>query len=260
MTGGADEMLRSGDLDGARRALVEAVRTNPGDARTRMFLFSLLAVAQEWDKAQTQLSTLAQLSPEAQMLSVVYGQAIAAERERSAVFAGTTPARQHVGSAWMDGVIQAIRLDACGDARKAAEARDAALGAAPDTPGALDGVAFDWIADGDGRFGPSFEAIVGGQYGLQPFDQVERITSEGPKDLRDLVWYPVQIAFKQGNSIAALLPARYPGIADDPAERLARATGWIQSDHGPRGTGQHLWALSGGDDRELLSVRSLVFA
>ena len=259
MTGGADEMLRSGDLDGARRALVEAVRTNPGDARTRMFLFSLLALTEEWDKAQTQLSALAQLSPEAQMLSVVYGQAIAAERERMAVFAGTAHARQHVGSDWMAGMIEAIRLEAGGGGDDVTAVREAALDGAPDTPGMLDGVAFDWIANGDGRFGPSFEAIIGGQYGLQPFDQVERITSEGPKDLRDLVWYPVQIAFKQGGSIAALLPVRYPGVAADPGERLARATGWSQSDGGPRGSGQQLWALSGGEDRGLLSVRSLVF-
>lgn len=255
----ADELFRSGDLDGARSALVEAVRREPGDAGVRIFLFSLLAVMSEWDKAVKQLSTLAQLSPEAQMLSVVYGQAIEAEREREAVFAGTAPMCQHVASAWAEPLIQAFSLPAT-DAAAASSLREQAFDAAPDTPGELDGVAFDWIADGDARFGPSFEAIIGGRYGLQAFDQVERITSEGPRDVRDLVWYPVQIAFRSGQSVAALLPARYPGLATDPAERLARATGWNAAPGGERGSGQHLWSLSGGEDQGLLSVRTLVFA
>ena len=100
----ADTLLRSGDLDGARRVLVEAARREPGDAPTRLFLFQLLALAGEWDKARAQLGTLAQLSPEAQMLSVVYGQAIEAEREREAVFAGDARAAIHGDAPWAQGI------------------------------------------------------------------------------------------------------------------------------------------------------------
>ena len=260
MAGGeADDRLRQGDLDGARRALVESVRRDPGDARTRLFLFSLLALCGEWDKAFTQLKTVAQLSPEAQMLSVVYGQAIDAERERAAVFAGTRSARLHVASEWAMPLIEAVQAFGQGDLDRAQDRRDAAFDAAPDTPGELDGVAFDWIADADGRFGPCFEAIIGGRYGLQTFDMVEKITTEGAADLRDLVWYPVQIAFRGGQSVAALLPTRYPGESSDPAERLARATHWLDQPWGQQGAGQHLWTLSGGEDRGLLSLRSLTF-
>ncbi|MGI4732242.1 MAG: type VI secretion system accessory protein TagJ [Janthinobacterium lividum] len=255
----ADNLLRAGDLDGARRALVEAVRRTPGDVPTRMFLFSLLAIAGEWDKARIQLTTLAQLSPEAQMLSVAYGQAIDAERERAAVFAGEAAPTLHVASDWALGLAEAVAHEAAGRADVADETRSTALDAAPDTPGDLDGEAFDWIADADRRFGPTFEAIVGGRYGWQPFDQIRSITSDGPRDLRDLVWYPVEIAFRDGRTTAALLPARYPGIPADPAERLARATGWSDGPMGQVGSGQRLWSLSTGEDRGLLSVRSLVF-
>jgi protein involved in temperature-dependent protein secretion len=255
----ADELLRSGDLDGARAALVEAVRSAPGDVPTRMFLFSLLAIGGEWDKARSQLSTLATLSPEAQMLSVVYGQAIEAEREREAVWAGTASARQHVASHWAEALLTSISHLGRDEHDAVAAARDAAFDAAPDMPGTLDGQTFDWIADADTRFGPSFEAIIGGKYGLQAFDQVASITSEGPRDLRDLVWYPVQIAFRGGQSVAALLPVRYPGIAEDPAERLARATSWRDCGSGEQGSGQHIWMTSNGDDCELLAVRHLQF-
>lgn len=257
----ADQLLRAGDLDGARRALVEVVRAKPSDEGARMFLFQLLAVAGEWDKAVNQLNLLAQLSPEAQMLSVAYGQAIEAERERASVFAGRTRLKQLATHDWAEPLADAIEHYAHGRTAEGDAARYAAFEAAPDSPGTLDGVAFDWIADADSRFGPSFEAIVGGRYGLVPFDTVASIKSEGPKDLRDTVWYPVQLAFKAGQSVAALLPSRYPGseTADDVNERLGRATGWHDTDWGQAGSGQHLWALSTGDERDLLSVRSLVF-
>ena len=258
----ADLLLRSGDLDGARAALVEAVRTQPSDERARMFLFQLLAVSGEWDKARRQLAALAQLSGEAQMLSVAYGQAIDAEVERAAVFAGTARGRQHVSSPWAEGVLDALEHFAAGRIAQGDAARDAAFDAAPETPGDADGDAFDWVADADARFGPTFEAIIGGRYGLQPFDQVERIEAEGVRDLRDTVWYPVQIFFRSGQSVAAFLPARYPGseTSGDPAERLGRATNWLDLPWGETGVGQHLWSLSTGEDRDLLSVRRLTFA
>lgn len=261
MADDADQLLRAGDLDGARRALVEVVRAKPADEQARMFLFQLLCIAGEWDKAHNQLNLLAQLSPEAQMLSVAYGQAIAAERERAQVFAGAARLKLLVASEWAEGLADAIEHRASGRVAEGDAARDRAFEDAPDTPGSLDGLRFDWIADADSRFGPAFEAIIGGRYGLVAFDTVAGISSEGPKDLRDTVWYPVQLAFRSGQSVAALLPARYPGseTADDATERLGRATGWRDTAWGQVGSGQHLWALSTGGDRDLLSVRRLVF-
>lgn len=226
-----------------------------------MFLFQLLAVAGEWDKAKRQLAALAQLSAEAQMLSVAYGQAIDAEVERAAVFAGIARGRQHVASSWAEGVLDALEHFAAGRIAEGEAARDAAFDAAPETPGSADGDAFDWIADADARFGPTFEAIIGGRYGLQPFDQVERIEGEGVRDLRDIIWYPVQIFFRSRQSVAAFLPARYPGseASGNSAERLARATNWLDLPWGETGVGQHLWSLSTGEDRGLLSIRRLTF-
>jgi type VI secretion system protein ImpE len=257
----ADQLLRAGDLDGARRALVEVVRAKPSDEGARMFLFQLLSVAGEWDKAVTQLNLLAQLSPEAQMLSVAYGQAVQAERVRADVFAGKQRLALLVASDWAEGLCEAIEHYALGRTGEGDAARDLAFEAAPDAPGTLDGEEFEWIADADARFGPAFEAIIGGRYGLVAFDAVASIKSDGPKDLRDTVWYPVQLAFKSGQSVAALLPTRYPGseASTDINERLGRATGWRDTPAGQAGSGQHLWALSTGEDRDLMSVRTLVF-
>ena len=226
-----------------------------------MFLFQLLCVAGEWEKARNQLNMLAKLSPEAQMLSVAYGQAIDAETVRARIFSGDDKAALLVSSGWAEDLVQAMQHFARGETEQGEELRARAFDAAPDTPGSFNGTAFDWISDADTRFGPSFEAIISGRYGIIPFDVVERIESAGAKDLRDVVWFPVEIAFRAGQSVAAMLPARYPGshASEEVNERLARATGWIDQPWGQAGSGQHLWMLSNDEEHELLSLRTLVF-
>ena len=258
----ADALLRAGDLAGARAALVGIVRSQPADEQARMFLFQLLALAGEWDKARTQLQALAQLSPEAQMLAVAYGQAIDAEAVRAKVFAGEARADVLVDSdGWAAGLAEAIQLLAQGKTEDGLAARDAAFDSVPEAAGTFNDTAFEWIANCDSRFGPAFEAIVAGRYGLIPFDTVQTIKSEGPVDLRDLVWYPVEIALKSGQSTAALLPARYPGTetSTENAEQLARATSWEEAPWGESGRGQHLLTLDGEEDQGLLALRTLAF-
>lgn len=258
----ADDRLRVGDLDGARAALAEIVRAKPADPEARMFLFQLLCVAEDWDRARTHLDVLARLSPEAAMLQAAYGAAIEGERLRAEVFAGRAalPVLTR-DSAWANEMAEAIGHFAAGRPAEGEAARERALDAAPDTPGTLDGVAFEWIADADSLFGPTFEVIIAGQYGLMPFDAVESITSEGPRDLRDLVWYPVQLALKTGQSVAAMMPTRYPGTGQnsDNTLKLARGTEWRDAGSGETGVGQHLLMLSGGEERNLLDLRKLSF-
>lgn len=259
----ADRLLASGDLGGTRSALVQSVRENPGDAGARMFLFQILLLTGEWDKAEVQLRALAQLSADAQMLGVVYGQAIAAEKTRAEAFAGKAPFGALVGgSAWLAGLCTALETAARGDAAQAQTMRDAAFDAAEEMPGLWNGTAFARISDSDPRFGPAFEAIVAGRWGLIGFDEVSAIRSEGPRDLRDLVWLPVEMTFRDGRSAAALLPARYPGTqaADDDAARLARSTSWRDGALGSEGIGQRLWFLDDGDEFGLLSLKTLAMS
>lgn len=257
----ADSLLRDGDLGGARAELVDMVRKTPGNVEARMFLFQLLALTGEWAKARAQLTALAQLSPEAQMFSVAYGQAIDAELARADAFAGAAPVSLLVKSQpWTEDLVTALTHEIAGRFDEADNLRGKAYDAAPDMPGTVDGVDFDWIADADHRFGPALEAIIAGKWGLLPLDAVDKITCEGPKDLRDLMWLPVQIAFRSGSSVAGFLPARYPGTesSGDNAAILGRITSEAETPLGSVLTGQRLLALSTGDDRGLLALRSLV--
>ncbi len=227
-----------------------------------MFLFQLLALMGEWDKADMQLRTLASLSPGARMLADAYGAAIAAERLRASAFAGQQDFPVLLrGGDWIDPLAHSLRLRAVGEIAAADAARIAAFDAVPDMPGTADDVRFEWIADADSRFGPALEAIIQGQWGLIGLDAVEAIESAGARDLRDLVWYPVKIRPRSGGTIAAMLPVRYPGseISPDRSETLARVTNWRDQGSGACGSGQRLLALSSGEALPLLSLRALAF-
>ncbi|MDB5445620.1 MAG: Virulence protein SciE type [Phenylobacterium sp.] len=259
----ANELLKAGDLGGARAALIDQVKRTPQDQPGRMFLFQLLCVLGEWDKAKAQLRALAQLSPEAQMLAVSYNMAIDAELTREQVFSGVAQPALLVGTCeWAGDLAASIGAFAQGRIDDGEARREAAFDAAPDTPGQFNGdISFDWIADADPRFGPAFEAVIQGRWGLVPFESVTSITSEGPKDLRDIIWLPVEIAFKTGQSVPAVLPARYPGTAEtgEAELQLARGTDWRDSPSGQAGLGQRLWSLGDEGEAGILSLRSLTF-
>lgn len=256
----ANALIAAGDIDGARAALIDQVRKAPNDQGGRMFLFQLLCVLQEWEKAASQLRALASLSPEAQMLSVVYNQAIEAEKARALAFSGRGAFPVIGGGEWLGSLAEAMSATSVGDFGRATQLRDAAFDQASDTPGEIDGHSFEWISDADGRFGPALEIIVAGQWGLLGFDAISSIKTSGAKDLRDLVWLPVEVAFRSGQSAAAFLPARYPSAdAADPDLRLARKTIWRAGPLGDEGVGQRLLTLDDGQELALLSIRSLQF-
>lgn len=253
-----DARLLSGDVAGTRHALIETVRHAPDNQRVRMFLCQILAIEGAWDRARTHLRALATLSPEAQLLAATYGQAIGAEAQRAAAMAGDERAPLLVGAgSWAEEFVDA--LAAVGP--DATLLRRRALDASPDTPGEIDGHAFDYLFDADSRFGPLFEATVAGRWGLIPFAAVEEITTQGPVDLRDLVWLPVEIRLRDGAGLAALLPVRYPGTEHhaDPALRLARRTEWQDADAVVHGLGQHLWTTSDGTDVGILGFHRIRF-
>ena len=61
MTGHPSELLQGNDLEGALAALQDQVKANPGDSKLRVFLFQLLCVMGDWNRAITQLKLCAQM-------------------------------------------------------------------------------------------------------------------------------------------------------------------------------------------------------
>ena len=112
----ADQLLRDGDLDGARSALVETVRSNPADARARMFRVPMVAVAGNGQGAHASRGACTH-RPEARMLATVYSIAMKAEEQRAAIFAGRER-MPVIRGAWVEGLADAIMHFAKGDTAK----------------------------------------------------------------------------------------------------------------------------------------------
>ncbi len=257
---GAEDALKSGDLDGALADLTDRVRRAPADARLRVFLFQLLAVLGQWGRALAQLNVAGELDAGALAMVNTYREALACEALRARVFAGERdPLVLGEPAEWVALLLQALRLGAQGRPEDAAQLRERAFEAAPATPGRIDGEPFAWIADADGRLGPMLEAIVNGRYYWVAFQHVRTLAIEEPTDLRDLVWTPAHVTWANGGEAVALIPSRYPGseTSNDSRIRLARLTDWEDRDGGLfTGLGQRMLTTNLGD-HPLLAVRHI---
>jgi protein involved in temperature-dependent protein secretion len=84
----AEQALRDGDPAAALAQLQAEVRAKPADAKLRVFLFQLLSVLGQWERALNQLNTAATLDVDALAMAQTYREAIHCESLRARVFAG----------------------------------------------------------------------------------------------------------------------------------------------------------------------------
>jgi type VI secretion system protein ImpE len=256
----AEQLLQAGRLDEARAALEQAIRSNPADAKLRVFLFQLLAIQGQWDRSLTQLKVAAQLDAINLLIAQVYGALLGCETFRGHVFAGDqTPLIFGRPAPWMGALVQANILAGRGDYEAATELRGKALEEASAIGGIVNGERFEWLADMDSRLGPMLEAVVDGKYYWVPFEAIKAIQIEDPKDLYDLVWVPADFTWVNEGRSQGFIPTRYPGseTSEDDAVCLARRTEWIEKPAQTYfGLGQRMFAT---DAREyaILDIRRI---
>jgi type VI secretion system protein ImpE len=257
----AEQAVREGDLDAALNNLQQQVRQEPAKAELRVFLFQLLSVLGQWDRALTQLNVAGDLDAGTLAMVQMYREAIQCERLRAAVFEGKkSPVVFGEPEEWLAMFIEALLVTGTERAGEAQSLRARALESAPPTSGTIDGQPFEWIADADMRLGPVCEAVINGRYYWVPFSRLSRIDLEAPADLRDVVWMPAHFAFTNGGETVGVIPTRYVGseASADPQIRLARKTIW--EEHEPDvfvGSGQRIFATDAGE-YSLMDVRSIL--
>jgi type VI secretion system protein ImpE len=276
----AEQNARAGKLGEALADLQAQVKKAPSDPRLRVFLFQLLAVSGQYERALTQLEVAGELDPETMEMVRAYRAVVPCERLRASVFAGDlTPLLFGEPSPWMALLLQAVRHTGRGEFAEARALRERAFEEAPPTPGTLvvrragaggaedksedkaagDEQPFQWIADADGRLGPMVEAIVNGRYYWIPFARIKELAFEAPADLRDLAWTPALLTFTNGGETVAFIPTRYPGseTATDPSLVMARSTVWNEREAETfLGLGQRVFTTDAGE-HGLMDVRRI---
>jgi type VI secretion system protein ImpE len=258
----AELALKDGDVIRALKLLTEQVRAKPQDAKLRVFMFQLLCVLGQWDRALNQLNVSLELDGSTLPMVQTYREAIACEALRQQVFAGQKlPMLFGEPEAWMALLIEALLREGRGEPEAARTLRAQALAQAPATSGQANGSPFTWLADADGRLGPVLEAIINSRYYWLPLNRLARMDIDAPADLRDAVWMPAHFAFTNGGEVVGLVPTRYPGtdLAAGDALALARRTDWVERAPGDFvGLGQRLLTTD-SQDIGLMDLRSVVF-
>jgi type VI secretion system protein ImpE len=259
----AEQSLKSGDPVAALAQLQEQVRARPADPKLRVFLFQLLCVVGQWERALNQLSVASNLDPEAVAMAQTYGDAVRCEAIRDDVFDGKkSPMIFGQPDQWLALLIESLLLGGRGEHERSLQLRSRAFDEAPTSAGDIDGRPFAWISDADSRLGPVLEAVINGRYYWVPFSRLSKIELEPPEDLRDMVWIAAHLQFENGGESVALIPTRYPGSAAsaDGLVVLARKTVWEEiAPDTHRGLGQRVLTTD-TDDTPLLEVRTISLA
>ena len=258
------ERLKEGNLEAALSAAKGAVRDNPGDGDARAQLFQLFCLNGEWDRADAQLEALmtsaniqAPIWKQFQILMRLERQRIDYHEKAEA------PAIVGDPEDWMAPFAKAFELHQSGDVAGGAALRAEALDDATSPSGHVGDVAFEWLMDGDSRYGPMLEAFLPteGDYCWVPFSTLTSVRVEKPSQVNHFVWIPAHFTWNDGRVLHGYIPTRYHGSesASDPNLVLARGTEWVDAGADVfTGVGQRM-LLSADDDFPLLEVREARF-
>ena len=257
----AEQALKEGAALRALKLLTDEVRSSPQDAKKRVFMFQLLCVLGQWERALNQLNVAFELDASTLPMVQTYREAIACETLRLQVFAGQkAPMLFGEPETWIALLIEALLREGRGEADAARQLREQGLEQAPATAGIADGQPFAWIADADTRLGPTIEAVINGRYYWLPWNRLAKVDIDPPEDLRDAVWMPAHFEFTNGGDIVGLIPTRYPDtvLAQGDALALSRQTDWRETTPGVYiGLGQRLITTDNAEF-PLMDLRSVV--
>ena len=120
----AAQSLKDGDPAAALAHLQEQVRAKPADPKLRVFLFQLLCVLGQWDRALNQLKVASELDPGALAMAQMYGDAVRCEAVRREVFEGKkSPMIFGAPDQWLALLIESLLRAGRGERAKSEELR-----------------------------------------------------------------------------------------------------------------------------------------
>lgn len=253
-------LINAGRLDEAIGALGESLRSNPANYRRRTTLFTLLCYVGNHQRAEQQLTALAQEGPSLQLGAESWRAALQAGRERERLFAEGRKPAMALGlrePEYLAPYAEVIRCTAAGDLAAATAAAQAGEALRPPCPCQLSVRApgggearldVPDLRDVDDRFGPFLELFIGDEYAWLPLSLVESLEVPRPRHLLDLLYTPVTLRTVAG-PLNAIMPVLYPRTAEhaDPQVRLGRMTVFGDGDELTLAAGARLFAGSDED-------------
>ena len=257
----AASLLKDGKLTDCKAQLFSEIKKDPSNVELRIFLFQLSCINRDWQRAQTQLDVLKDLSDSTLAMVNTYQQLIECEQKREKVLTGEKePVCFGEPSNWLVYYVKAYQQYSLNNIDQANQLLQEGAELAPAISGSVNGEAFEWLSDGDVRFGPSIEVMLNGGYYWLPLEYVAEINFEPVDDLRDLVWRPANLTLKNKGQLIAFVPVRYPVNANTTdLQSLARTCDWQEpTENFYIGNGQRVF-VTDKNEYPLLNVDSIKF-
>jgi type VI secretion system protein ImpE len=255
------DILAAGNLAEATEQVTARLKASPADTAARGLLAELLCLAGAFERAEAQLTTLAQQTVDRPMAIARLRHLVRAALAREAWFnTAAVPSllrEPTVGQRLAIALQVALKDDAADEVvplLAEAEARR------PKLTGSADGVPFDDFRDVDDRCAWFFEVMSNdGGYIWVDLATVEALRFTPPSRPIDLLWREAKLTFHNGATADIAVPAQYVDPQSSPEHRLAQRTDWRDGPGGAVfGSGQRLF-LVGDDAKGLMDLTEIVF-
>lgn len=259
----AKELYEAGQLDEAIAAAAAEVRRAPTNTAARNLLCELLCFAGQWERADKQAEAISLDDPRAAMAVTLLRHLIRAETARHDFYEhGRLPDFLEAPSPRLRLHLEASVALREGNGSEAARLLRQAEELRPALRGICNGKPFQDLRDLNDLTASFFEVLTGtGKYYWIPFETVESMEFQPPKQLHDLLWRACHLSVRGGPEGLVYLPALYAGSSADADQRvrLGRMTDWRGGEGSlVRGAGQRMFLL---DDADLgiLELGTLTF-
>ena len=261
----AKQLFDDGQLQEAISQLTADVKARPLDLRNRIFLFELLCFTGDFERAERQLDAVAQVSGDATVdLGIeIYRGILRAEVSRRQLFEGKSRQPKFLSepppytALHLKALTELIeqQFDEAETSLRESSALRKSL------QGEIDGTHFNDFKDGDDLIAPFLEVIIRADYLWLALEDIVRLEIRPPRTLRDLLWIPGKVEFREQQTIDVFIPVQYYGSSDhaeDPV-KLGRMTVWENvGEETNLGKGQRIFLID-GDERSLLEIRNIEF-
>lgn len=260
----AKTLLSANDIEGAINAAINHVKGKPTDMTARTFLFELLALAGEYDRADKQLDVLGQQDANALIGAQIYRQCTDGERKRQKVFtADAVPEFITARPAYVQYLLDAIRELRNGNADAAREKLEQSEEERPAIAGKLNGEkGFADFRDYNDLTASVLEIFLKGEYIWLPLEFIKKIEIPSRKNLRDIYWTQATVEMKDGTNGEIHLLGLYANTFkhSDNEIRTGKATDWIEAGGDIyAGAGTRLFWYD-GEAKPLVEIETIEFS
>lgn len=256
-------LLNEGKLDAAIESALDHVRKTPADTGGREILAELFCLRGEYERADKQCEAVVVQQPQAALAVSLLRQLLRAQTSRRECwYEGRLPEFIGEPPESCQKALSALLAFRSGDGSQAIELLEQAEASRTATPGVCNGKAFNDIRDLDDFCAGFWEVLTStGKYYWIPTARIISAQFSKVARPRDLLWCQCEMVVEDGPTGVVYIPTLYIDTdqTTDAAERLARATSWIEEENQPvRGLGQRS-LLIGDDELGLLELESLEF-